>query len=108
MANVKNERWKDVAWWRVGFSVWGWSQLIYTFLALPINLAALLVSVIGRPSAGFGWQLVVARDLLPLAFPDDAPTSKLRAFAYSLLTLPLNAVAFAVSVYITRLALLSI
>lgn len=97
-----------VSWWRLAFSYQGWRQVIYTFLALPVNILALLMALAGRSSAGFGYQLSVARDLLPWHFPDEQPSSRLRALAYSMITLPLNVAAFAFSAYFSSLLLLSV
>ena len=106
--NYTNSEATLVPWWRLGFSGQGWNQVLYTLLALPVNVWALLMVFVGKSAVGFGYQLTIGRDLLYRPLPDQQPSGNVRAFAYSLITLPLNAVTFLFSAYLCSLLVLSV
>jgi len=84
------------AWWRAPFAASTWRRVLYVLLALPVGIAALALTVIGRPASAGRQQRRLASRLLGVAF-DGAPA---RGASHALASLPLNLAALVVAGYL--------
>jgi hypothetical protein len=85
--------------WRAPFAAETWRRALYVLVALPVGLACLLLAVCGRSAAAASVQRRLAGSLLRV--PDeDSGVGSGRVAAHALLSLPVNAVALALSLYV--------
>ena len=92
---------RRVRWWQAPFSVETWRRTLYALVALPVDLIALPLAIVGRSLAVSGYQHRLACRLLALRV-GERPVRAVDAqvIGHTLLSLPLDAVAFALVAYL--------
>jgi hypothetical protein len=91
-------------WWRLPFSADPWRRTFYVLLALPVSLISLALTLLGRYQAAAGLQWGLARRYLALRSDEPAPREGAgRVLAHAVLSLPLNLVSLALTVYLWSL-----
>jgi hypothetical protein len=93
-----------VPWWRRPFSADTWRRTLYILLALPVSLVAVPVALLGGYRVAARWQRGLARRYLALRTDEPAPRERAgRVIAHAVLSLPLNLVSLALTVYLWSL-----
>ena len=87
------------------FAAAGLRRALYPLLALPTGIACLALIVVGRHEAAAALQRGLLRRLLRLQVADSTAA---RTVAHTLVSLPVNVVAFAVAGYVWLLPVLNL
>ena len=89
---------------RLPFSAGTWRRTFYVLLALPASLVSVLLVLLGRYRAAARLQRGLARKYLALRIEEPAPRERAgRALAHTMLSLPINLVSLALTVYLWSL-----
>jgi Putative sensor len=99
---------RRVPWWALPFSADTWRRTLYALLALPVGVACVPLSVLGgsRPAARL--QQGLAGRLLGMRLERRARRLDGRVIGHALLSLPLNALAWALTVAVWAVAVANI
>jgi hypothetical protein len=93
-----------VQWWRLPFSADTWRRTFYVLLALPVSLVSMPLVLLGRYQAAARLQRGLARRYLAMRIDEPAPgESAGQVLAHAVLSLPLNLVLLALTVYLWSL-----
>jgi hypothetical protein len=100
---------RRVPWWARPFSADTWRRTLYVLLALPVGVVCVPLSILGgSPAAGRLQQGPAARLLgVGLARPPRRRVDG-RVLGHALLSLPLNALSWALTVAVWALAVVNI
>jgi hypothetical protein len=100
---------RRAAWWRLALSADTWRRTLYALLALPMGVVCVPLSILGGSPAAARLQQRLTRRFLALRLQGPRPARvDPRVVGHALLSLPLNAVSFALTVAIWTLAVANI
>ena len=89
---------------RLPFSADMWRGTFYVLLALPVSLVSVPLVLLGRHQAAARLQRGLARKYLALRIDEPAPRERAgRVLAHTMLSLPINLVSLALTVYLWSL-----
>lgn len=92
-----------VRWWRMPFSADTWRRTLYVLLALPVSLVCVPLALLGDYRTAARWQRGLARRYMALRGGPASGEGAGRALAHAVLSLPLNLVSLALTVYLWSL-----
>ena len=92
-------------WWRLPLSPDTWRRTLYALLALPVGVVCVPLSIVGGSPAAARLQHSLTRRFLALRLQGTRPARvDPRVVGHALLSLPLNAVSWALTVALWALA----
>jgi hypothetical protein len=98
-----------VPWWAMPFSAGTWRRTLYVLLALPVGVACVPLSILGGSPAAARLQQGLASRLLGVGRePPRRRRLDGRVVGHALLSLPLNALSWALTVAIWVFAVVNI
>jgi hypothetical protein len=96
-------------WWRLPFDADTWRRTLYALLALPVGVACVPLSILGGSPAAARLQQALASSLLALRLEGPRPARvDARVVGHALLSLPVNMLAWALTVSLWTLAIINI
>jgi Putative sensor len=100
---------RRVAWWAMPFSADTWRRTLYALLALPVGVVCVPLSILGGSPAAARLQRGLAARLLGVGL-ERPPRRRLdgRVVGHALLSLPLNALSWALTVAVWAVAVVNI
>jgi hypothetical protein len=100
---------RRVAWWAKPFSADTWRRTLYALLALPVGVVCVPLSILGGSPAAARLQQGLAARLLGVGL-ERPPRRRLdgRVVGHALLSLPLNALSWALTVAVWAVAVVNI
>jgi hypothetical protein len=100
---------RRVPWWATPFSADTWRRTLYALLALPVDVVCVPLSILGGSPAAARLQQGLAARLLGVGL-ERPPRRRLdgRVVGHALLSLPLNALSWALTVAVWAVAVVNI
>ena len=100
---------RRVPWWAMPFSAATWRRTLYALLALPVGVVCVPLSILGGSPAAARLQQGLASRLLAVRL-GRPPRRRVdgRVIGHALLSLPLNALSWALTVAVWAVALVNI
>jgi hypothetical protein len=100
---------RRVPWWAMPFSADTWRRTLYALLALPVGVVCVPLSILGGSPAAARLQRGLAARLLGVGL-ERPPRQRLdgRVVGHALLSLPLNALSWALTVAVWAVAVVNI
>jgi hypothetical protein len=100
---------RRVPWWAMPFSADTWRRTLYALLALPVGVVCVPLSILGGSPAAARLQQALASNLLALRLEGPRPARvDARVVGHALVSLPVNALAWALTVSLWALAVVNI
>jgi hypothetical protein len=100
---------RRVRWWALPFNADTWRRTLYALLALPVGVVCVPLSILGGSPAAARLQQGLAARLLGVVL-ERPPRRRLdgRVIGHALLSLPLNALSWALTVAVWAVAVVNI
>jgi hypothetical protein len=100
---------RRLSWWRLPFDADTWRRTLYALLALPVGVVCVPLSILGGSPAAARLQQALASSLLAVRLEGPRPARvDARVVGHALLSLPVNALAWALTVSLWALAIINI